>query len=97
MAEKTKDRTSGGEMLSLFHGTPNMPLQLDSMTNSCRPRLRASGGIMYSTLRSIPYPPVIPIITNNEYRVREANVSVTLEWSAVCREHHGLTARIEFD
>ena len=48
-------------MVSPFQGTPNMPLQLDSMTNSCVPSSRASGGMMYSTLRSPPYPPVMPL------------------------------------
>jgi len=47
--------------VSPFQGTPNMPLQLDSMTNSWTPSSRASGGMMYSTLRSPPYPPVMPI------------------------------------
>lgn len=64
-------------MVSPFQGTPNIPLQLDSMTNECTPSLRASGGMIYSTLRSPPYPPVIPVSrgleivqwsTKNNYR-----------------------------
>ena len=47
-------------MVSPFQGTPNMPLQLDSMTISCFPALTAEGGMMYSTRRSPPYPPVMP-------------------------------------
>lgn len=47
-------------MVSPSQGTPNMPLQLDSMIKSCFPALRASGGIMYSTRRSPPKPPVMP-------------------------------------
>lgn len=52
--------TSGGAMVSPFQGTPNIPLQLDSMTKECLPALTASRGIMYSTRRSPPNPPVMP-------------------------------------
>ena len=48
-------------MVSPSHGTPNMPLQLDSMTKSWRPCAHAAGGMMYSTRRSPPNPPVIPV------------------------------------
>ena len=47
-------------MVSPFQGTPNMPLQLDSMTISCLPALMALRGMMYSTRRSPPQPPVMP-------------------------------------
>lgn len=48
-------------MVSPFQGTPNIPLQLDSMTNSWIPAEQAEGGIIYSTRRSEPKPPVIPV------------------------------------
>jgi hypothetical protein len=47
-------------MVSPFQGTPNIPLQVASATKECVPRLRASGGKMYSTRLSPPKPPVIP-------------------------------------
>ena len=51
---------SGGWIVSPFHGTPNIPLQLDSITNSWTPSSLASRGMMYSTRRSPPPPPVMP-------------------------------------
>jgi hypothetical protein len=35
--EQKEGCTSGGEVVSPSHGMPNMPLQLDSMTNSWLP------------------------------------------------------------
>lgn len=60
MHTEKKRFISGGWMMSPSQGTPNMPLQLISMTNSCLPDLTMSCGMMYSTLRSPPPPPVIP-------------------------------------
>jgi hypothetical protein len=43
-----------------YQGTPNMPLQLDSITKSWNPCFLTSGVRINSTLRSPPYPPVMP-------------------------------------
>lgn len=41
-------------MVSPFHGTPNMPLQLDSITISYLPAFTALWGMMCSTRLSPP-------------------------------------------
>jgi len=53
-----KRRTSGGWIFSPSHGTPNIPLQVASVTKQHVPFFRSSGGITYSNhlfLRSHQY------------------------------------------
>ena len=86
-------------MVSPFQGTPNMPLQLDSITKECVPWVMAEGGMMYSTRRSPPYPPVMPV--EGESRVqfsrRAEGEGRTLKRRAVCGVYHGFASGVEFN
>lgn len=83
-------------MVSPFHGTPNMPLQLLSITNEWVPFFLASGGIMYSTRRSPPYPPVMPAAKVTK-RHRSHMGRLTLERGTIGGKYHSFASGVKFD
>ena len=87
---------SGGWMVSPFQGIPNMPLQLDSMMNSCIPASRADGGMIYSTRRSDPKPPVMPVegVRSNPNGGEHRQ---TLKRSTVNTINHRLASWVKFN